>query len=121
MESTKSVLADKFKTKYQPKRTRVMLTEVVTKWKEEQLARSIVYQHLRKVAPALALEFAESYRCPTEKVSKRLVNLIYQQQPVSRDHPAPCTHTGCIVPSLKVKSKCLILQFIIGFSAVFTH
>ena len=63
LESTKSVLADQFKTKYQPKRTRVMLTEVVTKWKEEQLARSIVYQHLRKVAPALALEFAESFRC----------------------------------------------------------
>ena len=37
------------------------MKEVVSKWEEEQLTIGLVYQHLRKVAPVLAQEFAQSY------------------------------------------------------------
>ena len=80
LDSSKSDLADQFKIKYQPEMTSVTLKEVMFKWKEEQLARGLVYQHLRKVAPALAFEFANSYQCPSERVSKQLVGLIEEEQ-----------------------------------------
>ena len=50
------------------------------KWEEEQLERGLVYQHLKKVAPPLAIEFAESCHCPSEKVPKRLTDLIEEEQ-----------------------------------------
>ena len=78
--STKSDLADQFKNKYQPKSGDVTLKEVMSKWKEEQLARGLVYQHLRKVAPSLALEFSKSYPCSSEEVPKQLANLIEEEQ-----------------------------------------
>ena len=78
--STKSDLADQFKNKYQPKSGNVTLKEVVSKWKEEQLARGLVYQHLRKVAPSLALEFSKSYPCSSDEVPKQLIDLVEEEQ-----------------------------------------
>ena len=80
LDSSKSDLADQFKTKYQPEKTNVTLKEVLSRWKEEQLARGLVYQHLREVAPALALEFANSYHCPSEKAPKQLIDLVVKEQ-----------------------------------------
>ena len=45
LESTNSVLAGQFKTKYQPKNFDVKVDVVLYKWDEEQLTRSVVYQH----------------------------------------------------------------------------
>ena len=39
LESTNSALADQFKNKYQPRKTKIELKEVLSKWKEEQLVR----------------------------------------------------------------------------------
>lgn len=80
LESTKSNLADKFKAKYQPAETDLTLKEVVSKWKEEQLARGLVYQHLKKSSPLLALEFAKSYQYLQDDTSKRLMELIEEDQ-----------------------------------------
>ena len=80
LDSTKSDLADQFKNKYQPKSGNMTLKEVMSKWKEEQLARGLVYQHLRKVAPSLALEFSKSYPCSSDEVPKQLIDLVEEEQ-----------------------------------------
>ena len=84
LESTKSALADQFKASYQPKKTSVNLKEVLSKWSEEQLARNIVYQHLRSVAPSLALEFKEAQCCSLENVPKQLLKLVEASQRKNR-------------------------------------
>ena len=66
LESTNSALTDQFKTKYQPTETNLRLKEVLVKCNIEQLARNIVYQHLRTVAPYLALEFRDTHYCSRE-------------------------------------------------------
>ena len=50
LESTNSALADQFKRKYLTQKTNVELKEVLSKWKEEQLVRGLIYQHLKIVA-----------------------------------------------------------------------
>jgi len=80
LESTKSTLADDFKAKYQPAGSDLTLKEVVSKWKEEQLARGLVYQHLKKSSPLVALEFAKSYQCPQDDISQQLMELIEEDQ-----------------------------------------
>ena len=85
LDSTKSALADQFKTIYQPKKTNVNLKEVLSKWSEEQLARNIVYQHLRSVAPSLALEFKEAQCCSLENVPKQLLKLVEASQRKSQE------------------------------------
>lgn len=80
LESTKSNLADEFKAKYQPAESDLTLKKVVSKWKEEQLARGLVYQHLKKSSPLLALEFAKSYQYLQDDTSKRLMELIEEDQ-----------------------------------------
>ena len=55
LDSTNSALADQFKNKYQPQKTNVQLKEVLSKWNEEQLVKSFIYQHLTTVTPSLAL------------------------------------------------------------------
>ena len=80
LASTQSNLADEFKSKYQPEKTNLTLEEVVSKWKEEQLARGLVYQHLKKSSPLVALEFAKSYQCPQDDISQQLMELIEEDQ-----------------------------------------
>ena len=99
--SNKSDLVSQFKTKYQPEKTNVTLKEVLSKWKEEQLARGLVYQHLRNVAPALALEFANSYHCPAQKTPKQMIDLFEEEQ-----------LSKCIVfQYLKRVTPALVLEF----------
>ena len=80
LESTKSTLADDFKAKYQPAGSDLTLKEVVSKWEEEQLARGLVYQHLKESSPLLALEFAKSYQYLQDETSKQLMELIEEDQ-----------------------------------------
>jgi len=80
LESTKSNLTDEFKARYQPAESDMTLKKVVSKWKEEQLARGLVYQHLKKSPPLLALEFAKSYQYLQGDTSKRLMELIEEDQ-----------------------------------------
>jgi len=84
LESTKSTLADDFKAKYQPAESDLTLKEVVSKWEEEQLARGLVYQHLKKASLHLALEFAKSYQCPQDDTSQQLMELIEEDQLIKR-------------------------------------
>merc|ERR1719391_706462 len=84
LRSTNSALADQFKTRYQPKKTNVNLKEVLSKWKEEQVARSIVYQHLRTLAPSLAVEFRDAQCCALENVPKQLLELVKASQRKNR-------------------------------------
>ena len=76
LKSTNSALTDQFKTKYQPTETNLRLKEVLVKCNIEQLARNIVYQHLRTVAPSLALEFRDTHNCYKENVPQKLMELV---------------------------------------------
>jgi len=78
--STKSDLVDEFKSKYQPKKINLTLEEVVSKWKEEQLARGLVFQHLKRVTPALVQEFVQSYHISSTDDAKEVIEVIEQQQ-----------------------------------------
>ena len=80
LESTNSALTRQFKTKYQPKETNVKLEEVLSKWNEEQLAKSVVYQQLRAVTPSLATEFKSMHFCSLESVPQQLMYLVEQSQ-----------------------------------------
>ena len=80
LASSKPSLADEFKSKHQPKKTNLTLEEVVSKWKEEQLARGLVYQHMKRVTPALAQEFAKSYHFSSADDVKELVEVIEREQ-----------------------------------------
>ena len=80
LASTKSSLVEEFKSKYRPKKTNLTLEEVVTKWKEEQLARGLVYQHMKRMTPALAEEFVQSYHVSSTDDIKGLVKVIERQQ-----------------------------------------
>ena len=73
LDNTKSALADQFKYEYQPQKTNVELKEVLSKWKEEQLVRGLIYQHLKTVAPSLAGEFRDRHWCSLEPAPKRLL------------------------------------------------
>ena len=83
LESTKSSVTGQFKTKHQAKETNVKLGEVLSKWNEDQLIRSIVYQHLRRVAPSLALEFMDTRFCSLESVPEKLVELVKVSQQIT--------------------------------------
>merc|ERR1719209_251059 len=52
------------------------LKEVLSKWKEEQLARGLIYQHLKTVAPNLAVEFRDRHWCYLEPGPKYLMREI---------------------------------------------
>jgi len=64
LQETNSALLDQFKVKYRPQKTDVVLTEVLNKWREEQMVRGLVYQHLKDVAPLLAKEFRDTQTSP---------------------------------------------------------
>ena len=76
LESTNCDLADEFKTRHQPKQTNVKLKEVLSKWNEEQLARGMVYHHLRTVTPSLALQFRDDHYCSLDIVPYQLLKLV---------------------------------------------
>jgi len=84
--STNSTLTDQFKTSYQPKKTNVNLKEVLSKWNEEQMARSIVYQHLKMIAPPLAREFRDAQCCSLGNVPKQLLKLVETFRSKNRDY-----------------------------------
>ena len=73
LESTNSALADQFKMKYLPQKTNVEVKEVLSKWKEEQLMKGLIYQHLKIVAPSLAVEFRNRYSCSLEDEPRHLI------------------------------------------------
>ena len=79
LASTNSALADQFKNKYQPQKTNVELKEVLSKWKEEQLVRGLIYQHLKTVAPTLAVEFRNTHFCSLESVPQHLIRDFQEQ------------------------------------------
>jgi len=64
LQETNSSLLDQFKVKYRPQKTNVVHNEVLTKWREEQMVRGLVYQHMRDVAPLLASEFRDIHISP---------------------------------------------------------
>jgi len=64
LQETNSALLGHFKVKYRPRKTDVALNEVLNKWREEQMVRGLVYQHLRDVAPILAREFMDTNTSP---------------------------------------------------------
>ena len=76
LENTNSALVDQFKARHKPKETSVKLEEVLSKWNEEQMARSIVHQHLKRVSPSLALEFGINQIYPLNDVPEQLVESI---------------------------------------------
>jgi len=80
MDRTGFTLSYQFRIKYQPKRINATVTEVLSKWNEEQLVRGLVYQHLKNVAPALSLEFKDSYHCSCEHIPGHLLELIIETQ-----------------------------------------
>jgi len=47
LQITNSAVAGEFRGKYRPQETSVVLNEVLSKWNEEELARGLVYQHLK--------------------------------------------------------------------------
>ena len=77
--STNSALADQFKNKYQPQKSSVDLKEVLSKWKEEQLVRGLIYQHLKTVAPSLAAEFQDRHSFSVETAPKHLIGAIQKK------------------------------------------
>ena len=76
LASTNSALADQFRDKYRPQKTSVEMKEVLAKWKEEQLARGLIYQHLETVAPYLAVEFRNRHLCSLETAPRNLMGEI---------------------------------------------
>ena len=76
LNSTNSALADQFKDKYQPQKTNVEVKEVLSKWKEDQLVRGLIYQHLKAVAPSLAVEFRNRHLCSLETSPKKVMEYI---------------------------------------------
>ena len=46
--------------------------DVLAKWDQEQLARSLVYKHLEAVTPSLTQEFQKFYPCISNKVPDKL-------------------------------------------------
>ena len=80
LENTNSALVDQFMARHKPKETSVKLEAVLSKWNEEQMARSVVYQHLKTVAPSLAFEFRINRICPLKDVPEHLVESIKKSQ-----------------------------------------
>ena len=79
LESTNSALADEFKTRYQPQKTNVKVKRVLLEWKEEQLVRGLVYQHLKAVAPCLAVEFRDRHSFSVETAPRHQIRDIEQK------------------------------------------
>ena len=79
LESTNSTLADQFKNKYQAHKTNVELKEVLSKWKEDQLVRGLVYRHLKLVAPYLAGEFRKRHSVSLESSPKYPIGDIWKK------------------------------------------
>ena len=54
-------MAVDFNDKYKPKKTLLKIEDVLERWEVYQLARMIVYNHLREVVPALAKQFKDTH------------------------------------------------------------
>ena len=79
LESTNSALADEFKNRYQPQKTNVKVKRVLSEWKEEQLVRGLVYQHLKAVAPCLAVQFRDRHSFSVETAPTHQIRDIEQK------------------------------------------
>ena len=79
LDSTNSALADQFKDKYDPHKTNLKLEEVLSKWKEGQMVRGLIYQHLKTVAPFLAVQFRDRHDLSVETVPKHLIGDIQKK------------------------------------------
>ena len=77
LRTNNPALAEDFKATYKPKKISVDLKEVLSNWDENQLGRGVVYKHLEKVAPPLALEFSCG-RIILKDVPEELIVLIKQ-------------------------------------------
>jgi len=77
LRTNNPALVEDFKATYKPKKTSVDLKEVLSNWDENQLARGVVYKHLEKVAPPLAVEFSCG-RIILKDVPEELIVLIKQ-------------------------------------------
>ena len=76
LSSTNSSVAEEFKRRYQPGKADVTWMEVVSKWKDEQLVRGLVYEHLKQVTPVLAKEFSKAQCSSFAVVPEKLLKLI---------------------------------------------
>ena len=61
-----------FDDKYKPEKALVKAEDVLVRWEEEQVARILVYNHLKEVVPALAEEFKDAYPCVSSMVPVQL-------------------------------------------------
>jgi len=98
LKSTSSSLADVFKYKYQPLETDAELGEVLSKWREEELARILVYNHLKTVAPNLIEEFKMKYQ-PLE-VNLQLKEVLMKWKKEQLVRGLVFNHLKAVAPSL---------------------
>ena len=98
-----SSLADEFKHKYQPLETDVELREVLSKWREEELARIFVYNHLKTAAPNLVEEFRVKYQPREVDVQLKEVLLKWRKEQLVRG--LVLNHLKAVAPSLAAEFR----------------
>lgn len=111
LQITNSAVAGEFRGKYRPQDTGVVLNEVLSKWKEEELARGLVYQHLKQEAPLLATEFKDKYNCQNTGVKVKDVLFKWKEEELIR---------GLVYQHLKTVAPSLADEFGASHSAKFT-
>merc|ERR1719209_613016 len=80
-----------------------MVDKVMSKWKEEQLARSLVYQHLKTTSPALACEFKIKYNTQRTNLQWKEVLSKWREDQLARN--LVYNHLQLVAPSLVVEFK----------------
>ena len=109
MDSIKYPQADQFK--YEPMRTNVMGHKVMSMWKEEQLARSLVYQHLKTISPPLACEFKVKYQPQRVSLQWKEVLSKWREDQLARN--LVYNHLKLVAPSLAVEFKNKYMSWLI--------
>ena len=101
LDNTNSSLADQFKHSYQPLKINVEWGEVLSKWREEQLARNFVYQHMKTVSPTLADEFKVKYQ--PEETYVRLSEILLKWKEEQLVRSLVYNHLKKVTPPLAVQ------------------
>ena len=98
LQITNSAVAGEFRGKYRPQETSVVLNEVLSKWKEEELARGLVYQHLKQQAPLLATEFKGKYNF--QKIDVKVNDVLFKWKEEELIRGLVYQHLKIVAPSL---------------------
>ena len=80
-------------------------------WKEEQLARSLVYQHLKTTSPALACEFKIKYKPQRTNLQWKEVLSKWREDQLARN--LVYNHLKLVAPSLAVEFKNKYMSWLI--------